>query len=31
MIKNVGKEYEEKTGLKPDFYIGNIGDGTRRL
>ncbi len=30
-IQNVGRDYEEKTGLKPDFYIGNIGDGTRRL
>ena len=27
----VGKEYEEKTGLKADFYVAEIGDGVMRL
>ena len=27
----VGKEYEEKTGLKADFYVAEIGDGVTRL
>jgi len=27
----VGKNYEEKTKLKPDFYIAEIGDGARKL
>lgn len=27
----VGKEYEEKTGLKADFYVAEIGDGVSRL
>jgi galactokinase len=30
-IKNVGKKYQEKTGLKADFYIASIGDGAREL
>jgi len=30
-IENVGKEYLEKTGLKADFYIANIGDGAREI
>lgn len=30
-IENVSREYKEKTGLDPDFYLGNIGEGTRRL
>jgi len=29
--KVVGKNYEEKTSLKPDFYIAEIGDGARKL
>jgi galactokinase len=28
---HVGKVYEEKTGLKPDFYVAEIGDGVSRL
>lgn len=28
---HVGKVYEEKTGLKPDFYMAEIGDGVSRL
>ena len=27
----VGKEYEQKTGLKADFYVAEIGDGVMRL
>lgn len=27
----VGKEYEERTGLKADFYVAEIGDGVKRL
>ena len=27
----VGKEYEEKTGLKADFYVAEIGDGVMKL
>ena len=27
----VGKNYETKTSLKPDFYIAQIGDGARKL
>jgi galactokinase len=27
----VGKNYEEKTEIKPDFYIAEIGDGARKL
>ena len=27
----VGKVYEEKTGLKADFYVAEIGDGVMRL
>lgn len=30
-IKNVGKKYSEKTGLVADFYVANIGDGSRKL
>lgn len=30
-IKNVGKKYKEKTGLEAAFYIGNPGDGARKL
>jgi len=30
-IQNVGKKYMDKTGLKADFYIAKIGDGTRKL
>lgn len=30
-VENVGKKYQEKTGLKADFYIASIGDGTRKL
>lgn len=29
--KNIAKEYEEKIGYKPDFYICSIGDGIRML
>ena len=30
-IEQVGKEYTEKTGLKADFYIAEIGDGAHRV
>lgn len=30
-IEDVGKRYEARTHLKPDFYIPKIGDGARRL
>ena len=30
-IEKVGKAYEEKTGIKADFYIAEIGDGARRI
>jgi len=29
--EKVGKSYYEKTGLKADFYIADIGDGAKRL
>ena len=29
--KEVGKEYEAKTGLKPEFYVAEIGDGGKRI
>lgn len=30
-IEVVGKEYFDKTGLKADFYVAKIGDGSRKL
>lgn len=30
-IAQVGKNYEAKTGLKPEFYVAEIGDGAKRL
>lgn len=30
-ITEVGKNYEAKTGLKPAFYVAEIGDGAKRL
>ena len=30
-IENVGKKYKEKTGLDATFYIGNPGDGAKKL
>jgi len=30
-IKEVGPPYKAKTGLQPDFYIAEAGDGARRL
>lgn len=30
-IEKVGKAYEEKTGIKADFYIAEIGDGVHRV
>nr|WP_221892189.1 galactokinase [Cetobacterium sp. 8H] len=30
-IKNVGEKYKNKTGLEASFYIGNPGDGAKKL
>jgi len=30
-IQQVGKNYHEKTGLKPEFYVAEISDGGKRL
>jgi len=30
-ITSVGNEYEEKTGLKPEFYVAEIGDGGKKI
>lgn len=30
-IEKVGKEYEAKIGIKPDFYIAEIGDGATKI
>ena len=30
-IENVGKEYKEKIGYEADFYVANIGSGTREI
>ncbi|WP_088655020.1 galactokinase [Geofilum rhodophaeum] len=30
-IAEVGPAYEKRTGLKPEFYIADVGDGARRL
>ena len=30
-IEQVGKKYEARTGLKPAFYVAEIGDGAKRL
>lgn len=30
-IREVGKNYEKKTGLNPDFYIAEVGDGSKRI
>ncbi|MFZ5432075.1 MAG: galactokinase [Bacteroidota bacterium] len=30
-IAEVGKNYEARTGLKPAFYVAEIGDGAKRL
>ena len=30
-IEQVGKNYQEKTGLKPVFYVAEIGDGGKKL
>ena len=30
-VQNVGDKYKEKTGLEATFYIGNPGDGARKL
>ena len=30
-IEQVGKHYQERTGLKPVFYVAEIGDGGKKL
>lgn len=30
-IADVGEKYKEKTGLEADFYVAEIGDGTKRI
>jgi galactokinase len=30
-IEQVGKNYQEKTGLKPVFYVAEISDGGKKL
>lgn len=30
-IKNVGEKYTKETGLVADFYVANVGDGSRKL
>lgn len=30
-IEEVGKAYEAKIGLKPDFYVAQIGDGAKKV
>ncbi|MNI08799.1 Galactokinase [compost metagenome] len=30
-ITQVGREYTEKTGLTPDFYVCKIGDGVQQV
>jgi galactokinase len=30
-ISEVGKEYQVKTGLKPEFYVAEIGDGAKKI
>lgn len=30
-IREVGKNYEAQTGLSPDFYIAEVGDGAKKI
>jgi len=30
-IEEVGKNYEARTNIKPEFYVANVGDGAKRL
>ncbi|MFC7751353.1 galactokinase [Paenibacillus thermoaerophilus] len=30
-VEQVGSRYEARTGLKPDFYVADIGDGVREI
>ncbi len=30
-IDEVGRLYEDKTGLKASFYVGDIGDGVKEI
>jgi len=30
-IREVGKNYEQRTGLSPDFYLAEVGDGAKKV
>lgn len=30
-IEKAGKKYEQRTGLKPDFYVADVGDGVKEI
>ena len=30
-IREVGSGYQERTGLKADFYVAEIGDGSKKI
>ncbi|MCH7658743.1 MAG: galactokinase [Bacteroidetes bacterium] len=30
-IEKTGKKYEQRTGLKPDFYVADVGDGVKEI
>ena len=30
-LAEVGKNYQEKTGIQPQFYICQVGDGAREI
>ena len=30
-IQRVGSEYQEKTGIRPDFYLAEVSDGVREI
>jgi len=30
-IENVGKKYEHRTGLKPEFYVADVGNGVKEI
>lgn len=30
-IREVGKNYEDRVGLEPEFYVANVGDGAGRI
>ena len=30
-IENVGEKYEQRTGLKPEFYVADVGNGVKEI